>query len=209
MRTNKKTNDLIKNPNHAIKCIRKAMGFNQGELGKLLGLTQSYVANMETGRYPTPRSFAIKLAGKSGADVNSIINKNKTPLDAEGYIYTEVSYRAFKEARKEKLNQDDYSQSLLLIDEALRAAADIGKIKIFTNIINASLQETILAVDGLKQTIENKREEAIRLAEEKNKMRIYTYGELRSNTVLAQAFGFIDDPSCDSQDIALKFKIEN
>lgn len=209
MNTNNEDSNSIKNPNYAIKCVRKAMGLRQDGLGKLLDLTQSYVANIETGRFPTTMKFAIKLAGKSGADINSIINGDKNPLDVDGHVYTEISYQAFKEARTENLNQDDYNQSILLIDEALRASADIGKRKIFTNIINATLQETILAVDGLAEAIEKRREEARRLAEEKTKIRSYTYGELRNNPVLAQAFGFVDDPARDLREIAFELRIAN
>lgn len=209
MRTNKKNSDSVKKPNPAMKCVRKAMGLRQGALGKLLGLTQSYVANIEVGRFPTTMKFAVKLAGMTGASVDSLINGDEVPLDADGYVYTAVSYRAFKEARAEHLSPDDYRQALLLISEALLASADIGKTKLFINIINSSLKETILAVSGLAQAIENRREEVRRLDEEKTRIRSYTYGDMRHNPALAKAFGFIDDPSRDLLDIALKLQIAN
>jgi transcriptional regulator with XRE-family HTH domain len=202
-----KNRDQVRAPNHAIKCVRKAMGLRQGELGKLLGLTQSYVANMETGRFPTTMNFAVRLAGKSGVDVNSIINGVKAPLDSEGRNYTAVSYLTFQEARIETLNQDEYGKSILPIDVALHAAADIGRRKVFANLLNATLRETIRAVDGLEQAIENRLNKARRLAEEKSKTRSYTYGELREDTALARSLGFVDELERDSGDVAFEVRV--
>jgi DNA-binding XRE family transcriptional regulator len=206
-RRNPKKRDQFRTPNHAIKYVRKAMGLRQAALGKLLGLTQSYVANIETGRFPTTMNFAVRLAGKSGADVSSIVNGVEVPLDSEGRPYTEVSYLAFKEARIETLSQDERGKSILPIEVALHAAADIGRRKVFTNILNATLGETIRAVDGLEQAIEKRLEEARRLAEEKSKTRTYTYGELRENPALAQALGFVDEIERHSTDVAFEVQV--
>jgi transcriptional regulator with XRE-family HTH domain len=207
MRHGPKKRDQVRAPNHAIKCVRKAMGLRQGALGKLLGLTQSYVANIETGRFPTTMNFAMRLAGKSGVDVNSIINGAQLPLDSEGRNYTAVSYLVFQEARIETLNQDEYGKSILPIEVALHAAADIGRRKVFTNLLNATLRETIRAVDGLEQAIEKSLKESRRLAEEKSKTRPYTYGELRESTALARSLGFVDMPERDSGDVALEVRV--
>ena len=204
---NDKEHDSIRVPNHAIKHVRKAMGLNQSELGNLLGLTQSYVANIETGRFPTTMNFAVRLAGKSGADVSSIFKGIENPLDYDGRVYTEISYLLFKEARTEILNQDDYNKSISEIKLAIHAAADIGKRKVFINILNTTLIDTIQAVDGLGEAIEKRLEEEQRLAEEKSKTRAYTYGELRGNPALAQALGFLDNAQCDCNDVAVKLKI--
>jgi transcriptional regulator with XRE-family HTH domain len=202
-----KKRDQVRAPNHAIKCVRKAMGLRQGELGKLLGLTQGYVANIETGRFPTTMNFAVRLAGKSGVDVNSIINGVKVPLDSEGRNYTAVSYLAFQEARIETLNQDEYGKSILPIEVALHAAADIGRRKVFANLLNATLRETIRAVDGLEQAIENRLNEARMLVKEKSKTRSYTYGELRDDTALARSLGFVDEVERDSGDVAFEVRV--
>jgi transcriptional regulator with XRE-family HTH domain len=183
------------------------MGLRQAELGKLLGLTQSYVANMETGRFPTTLTFAVKLAGKSGVDVSSIISRARIPLDSEGREYTEVSYLAFRDGREEKLNQIEFEKAIMPIGVALHASADIGKRKVFTNILNATLGETIRAVEGLEQAIADRLQEARRLAEAKSQTRSYTYGELRKNNALARALGFEDIPERGSGDIALKIRV--
>ena len=202
-----KNRDQVRAPNHAVKCVRQAMGLRQGELGKLLGLTQSYVANIETGRFPTSMNFAVRLAGKSGVDVNSIINSAHIPLDSEGRNYTAVSYLAFQEARIETLNQDEYGKSILPIEVALHAAADIGRRKVLTNLLNATLCETIRAIDGLEQAIENRLDLARKLAEEKSKTRSYTYGELRENNALARSLGFVDEAERDSGDVAFEVRV--
>ncbi len=187
--------------------LEKPLCLTQAGLGKLLGLTQSYVANIETGRFPTTMTFAVKLAGKSGADVNSIVTGARIPLDTEGREYTEVSYLAFREARQEMLNQVEFGEAILPIEVALHAAADIGRRKVFTNILNATLGETIRAVEGLEQAFENRLQEARRLAEVKSKTRPYTYGELRKNTALARSLGFVDIPERGSGDIALEIRV--
>lgn len=204
-----KIRDLFRTPNHAIKCVRKAMGLRQAALGKLLGLTQSYVANIETGRFPTTMNFAIRLAGKSGADVSSIVNGVRVPLDSEGRPYTEVSYLAFQEARIETLSQEERGKSILPIEVAMHAAADIGRRKVFANILNATLGETIRAVDGLEQAIEKRLEEARRLAKEKSKIRTYTYGELREDAALAKSLGFVDERECDSGEVAIEVRVSS
>jgi transcriptional regulator with XRE-family HTH domain len=199
--------DQFRTPNHAIKCVRKAMGLRQAALGKLLGLTQSYVANIETGRFPTTMNFAVRLAGKSGADVSSIVNGVQVPLDSEGHPYSEVSYLAFQEARIETLSQDERGKSILPIEVAMHAAAGIGRRKVFTNILNATLLETIRAVDGLEQAIENRLNEARRLVEEKSQTRSYTYGELREDTAWARSLGFVDEVERDSGDVAFEVRV--
>lgn len=203
-RSNPKKRDQVRAPNHAIKCVRQAMGLRQGELGKLLGLTQSYVANIETGRFPTTMNFAVRLAGKSGVDVNSIINSAHIPLDSEGRNYTAVSYLAFQEARIETINQDEYGKSILPIEVALHAAADIGRRKVLTNLLNATLCETIRAIDGLEQAIKNRLDQARKLAEKKSQTRLYTFHEMREHTSLARSLGFVDEPGRDSKDVALE-----
>jgi transcriptional regulator with XRE-family HTH domain len=202
-----KNRDQVWVPNYAIKRVRKAMGLRQAELGKLLGLTQSYVANMETGRFPTTMTFAVKLAGKSGVDVNSIVSRARIPLDSEGREYTEVSYLAFRDGREEMLNQHDYSKSILPIEVALHAAADIGRRKVLTNLLNATLCETIQAIDGLEQAIENRLDLERKLAEEKTKTRSYTYGELRENNALARSLGFVDEVERNSGDVAFEVRV--
>jgi transcriptional regulator with XRE-family HTH domain len=206
-RRSPKKRDQVRAPNHAIKCVRQAMGLTQGELGNILGLTQSYVANIETGRFPTTMNFAVRLAGKSGVDVNSIINSAQITLDSEGRNYTAVSYLAFQEARIETLNQDEYGKSILPVEVALHAAADIGRRKVLTNLLNATLCETIRAIEGLEQAIENRLDQARKLSEEKSQTRSYTYGELRENTALSRSLGFVDVVERDSRDVALEVRI--
>lgn len=183
------------------------MGLRQAALGKLLGLTQSYVANIETGRFPTTMNFAVRLAGKSGADVSSIVNGVQFPLDSEGHPYTEVSYLAFQEARIETLSQDERGKSILPIEVAMHAAADIGRRKVFANILNATLGETIRAVDGLEQAIENRLNEARMQAKKKSTTRSFTYGELREDTALARSLGFVDERARDSGDAAMEVRV--
>lgn len=202
-----KNRDQVRVPNHAIKRVRKAMGLRQAELGKLLGLTQSYVTNLETGRFPTTMTFAVKLAGKSGVDVNSVVSGARIPLDSEGREYNELSYLAFRDGREEQLNQVEFGKSLRPIVTVLHAAADIGKRKVFTNILNASLGETIRAVEGLEQAIADRLQVARRLAEAKSQTRPYTYGELRKNNALARALGFEDIPERGPGDIALEILV--
>ncbi len=193
-------------PNPAIKGVRTAIGLSQKELGKRLDVTQSYVANLETGRYPITLSFAVKIAANTGVDAACVMKRASTPLDLDGRPYTSVSYRAFQEARKEVLSKDDYGRLIRPIQVAFHAAADIGRLKVFTNVLNATLGETIEAVDGLKEAIGKRLEAARKEAEAKARARRFTFGELRENNSLARSLGFEDNPERQPHEVAFEIR---
>ena len=58
----------------SIKDIRNSLGFTQGEMAELLGITRNYLALMETGRRKTPDELLQKATVLF--DTNSVTDKN-------------------------------------------------------------------------------------------------------------------------------------
>lgn len=62
---------------------RKKKGFTQDELSKLVGVTRSQVANIESGRHDPTATFLLKLSDAIGVSIDWLLRGDADPIPAK------------------------------------------------------------------------------------------------------------------------------
>lgn len=65
-----------------LKLARRAAGLTQTQLGELLGMTRSSVANIEAGRQAASAELAVKIANSAGVGVQWLLTGDAKILPA-------------------------------------------------------------------------------------------------------------------------------
>lgn len=185
-------------PNLALKAVRKALEMRQSQFAELIGSSLSLVTSIEVGRRKATPDFANTVAGKTGAMPEPIMRHEAEALDCYGRTYSIVSYRAFREARPDTLDDRDLAAVLRPLKIAIEAASDAGRLRIFTLLLKTAVRQLVQVIDGVQDAVDE------RLTKKAVVRRRYTYGELRKDDVLAAALGFKDSEDRGADEIAFE-----
>lgn len=168
----------------------------QPEFAALVGFSPSTVTSVETGRRRATPEFAIAIAGKTGAMPEPILNHSSVALDSHGHTYSAASYLLFREARPDRLSEEDVESLIRPIKIALLAAADAGRLRILAPMLRSSVEHLARVIDGVQIAVE------ARLARETAIKRKFTFAEIRKNSALAAALGIKGSEDRNGDDIA-------
>lgn len=143
-------------PNVSIKALRKALGMNQRQFAELTGFSLSHTTSVEVGCRPVTYDYALAVAVKTGVIPESIMSPSTKAKDCLGRTYSIASYKTFCKAYPEELSGSYMEKIISPIKVAIEAAADAGRLRIFTQLLNTAVNQSVQAIDGVQGALDKR-----------------------------------------------------
>lgn len=90
-------NSLYQKIGGRIRLLRKKQGFNQEQLGTLVGLSRTSIVNIESGKQHPTVHFLFDIARKFGVGVEELFPNTLNELDRKARSLEEHDRKAFQE----------------------------------------------------------------------------------------------------------------